>query len=59
MSETVTKEEALERVTYFINKPGVTDLPVFIQLLSWRDKLTSWLLKDTPEVSASRRTTNG
>lgn len=45
-TELVTKAEALGMVTRFIEKPGVIDLPVFMELLMWQTKLTLWLLQE-------------
>jgi len=33
-------------VQYWVNKPGVIDLPDFIELLTWQTKLTLWLLQE-------------
>ena len=46
MSELVSKAEALGRITRFIEKPGVMDLPVLNELLEWQTKLTLWLLQE-------------
>jgi hypothetical protein len=45
-SELVTKAEALGMVTRFIEKPGVVDLPAFIELSNWQAKLTHWVLQE-------------
>jgi hypothetical protein len=45
-TELVTKIEALEKVIYFLDKPGCIDLEPFIELLTWQNKLVLWLLKD-------------
>jgi len=44
--ELVTKREALEKIIYFLDKPGCLDLDVVIELLTWQNKLVLWLLKD-------------
>lgn len=48
-TELVTKREALQQVAHFINKPGVVDLNVFIELLTWERKLLFWLLKESKQ----------
>lgn len=48
-SELVTKNEALTQVVHFINKPGVVDLNVFIELFTWERKLLFWLLKESKQ----------
>lgn len=45
-TEVVTKAEALGAVTRFIERPGVMDLPVLIELLAWQAKLTLWVLQE-------------
>ena len=45
-TELVTKMEALQKVIYFLDKPGCMDLEPFIELLTWQTKLVLWLLKD-------------
>lgn len=42
----VTKREALEKVIYLLDKPGVLDLTIVIELLSWQNKLLLWLLQE-------------
>ena len=49
----VTKVEALGMVTRFIEKPGVIDLPEFIELSTWQTKLTLWLLQERKQQAAS------
>jgi len=41
----VTKAEALKIVTHFIDRPGIIDLNVFMELLTWQSKLTLWVLQ--------------
>ena len=54
----VTKAEALGMVTRCIEKPGVMDLPVFIELLTWQTKLTLWLLQERKQREEKFRTNN-
>jgi len=42
----VTKRDALKMVVEHIEKPGVIDLNLFIELLTWQNKLVLWLLKE-------------
>jgi len=42
----VSKEEALGIVAQHINRPGVIDLNVLIELFTWEAKLTLFLLQD-------------
>ncbi len=42
----VTKADALKMVVEHIEKPGVIDLNLFIELLTWQNKLVLWLLQD-------------
>ena len=49
-TELVTPREALEKVVGFINKPGILDLNVFIELLTWERKLLLWVLKESKEM---------
>jgi hypothetical protein len=48
-TELVTKAEALGTITRFIERPGVMDLPAYIELLTWQAKLTIWLLQERKE----------
>ena len=45
----VTKQEALELVTRFIDKPGVMDLPLFMELIDWQNKLILLVLQERAE----------
>ena len=39
--------EALKKIIYFLEKPGVMDLePDLIDLLTWQNRLVLWLLQD-------------
>ena len=51
-TELVTKQEALETVTRFIDKSGTLDLPVLMELISWQNKLILWVLQERTQKEA-------
>ena len=53
--EPVTKQEALEMVTRFIDKPGTMDLPQFMELIYWQNKLIRLVLLERTEKEAHER----
>ena len=49
-SEYVTKEEALQLVNNFIDRPGCLDVPVLEELFNWRARLTRWVAEEQLRV---------
>jgi hypothetical protein len=45
--ELVTKQEALERVNQFIERPGTIDVDDLIELFKWQAKLVLWILQES------------
>jgi hypothetical protein len=45
-TELVTKREALDKVIYFLDKPGCMDMNTLIELITWQNKLVLWLLQE-------------
>jgi len=44
-TELVTKEEALEMVTKFIEQPGI-DVETLLECFKWQGQLALWILQD-------------
>jgi hypothetical protein len=52
-TELVTKLEALKKIIYFLDKPGVMDVdPDLIELLTWQNKLLLWLMQEKAKNTA-------